>query len=119
MITQAVRGAVQIPGDNREDIRKGVAEVLKKLLEENRLTPEDLVSIQFTVTGDLVSLNPAAALRTGGYGEVPLFCAREPEYPDSLPRMIRVLLTFQVPEKIRAVPVYLDGAEKLRPDLFS
>ena len=119
MVAQAVRGAVQIPADSRDAIEAGVQKVIKGILEANRLKPGSLVSIQFTVTDDLVSMNPASALRTGGYRDIPLFCSREPEYPGALPRMIRALVTFNTRRRIRPVPVYLDGAEKLRPDLFA
>ena len=62
-------------------------------------------------------MNPAAALRTIGYGDIPLFCTQEPEIIDSMSRVIRVLITADSPDKLK--PVYLDGAKKLRIDLNS
>jgi chorismate mutase len=33
-----------------------------------------------------------------------------------MPRVIRALLTFESLERRRIIPIYLDGAEALRPD---
>jgi chorismate mutase len=35
-----------------------------------------------------------------------------------MPRVIRALLTYETESGGQPVPVYLDGAEGLRPDLF-
>jgi chorismate mutase len=98
-----------------------VSRILDALLSQNALSESRIVSIVFSQTHDLVGENPARALRRseGGarFAATPLFCTQEPEYPDSLPRIVRVLLTFEREEGGEATPVYLDGAELLRPDL--
>ena len=78
----------------------------------------DLISIVFSQTRDLNEANPASALREIGYSDVPLFCTQEPEYKGSMPGVIRVLVSFNCAEKRKVIPVYLDGAEALRTDIF-
>lgn len=111
----AVRGAV-CTEDNPQEIEKAIKMMFDALYEKNAIKDEDLVSIQFSLTSDIKSLNPATALRRVGYGSsVPLFCTQEAEITGMLPKVIRVLITgyFDVPP----IPVYMKGAEVLRPDL--
>jgi len=117
MFTRAVRGAVQIEEDSEKFIETGVEKLIKELVALNSLSEEHIISIQFSVTDDLQSKNPAAALRKFGYESVPLFCSQEARVLNSMPRVIRVLITYEQPVAIRPVPLYINGAEKLRPDL--
>ena len=111
----AVRGAV-CTEDSPEAIENAVKILFEKLYSQNNIQDDDLVSIQFTMTSDLKSLNPATALRKAGYGSsVPLFCSQEAEITGMLPKVIRVLITGYFDEK--PIPVYANGAEVLRPDL--
>jgi chorismate mutase len=114
---KAVRGAVKIDADTPEAIRSGVACLMYTLLEENRIRERNIVSLLFSQTGDLRSENPAAALRTRGFESVPLFCCREPDIEGMMPRVIRVLVTIRVSRFRSLKPVYVNGAERLRPDL--
>ena len=66
--------------------------LLGDLLERNGLDHDDLISIVFTATGDIVSMFPATAARAMGLGDVPLLCARELDVVGSTPRCLRVLL---------------------------
>ncbi len=116
-MVRAVRGAIQLEENSAEAVRRGVSEMVSGLLSQNFLGEEDLISIQFTQTADVTALNPAAALRHKGFGEVPLFCSQEPDYQGSLPLMIRVLITAQVEDRRSLKPLYLGGAKNLRPDL--
>ncbi len=116
---KAVRGAIRVDVDTKEEICRRVGELIWKLSEENSLYRKRIISIQFTQTKDLISANPATALRTiEGYANVPLFCAQEPEYEGSMERVIRILVPYE--ERASRVPraVYLNGAERLRGDLF-
>lgn len=116
----AIRGATGAE-NTAESIRKNVCQLCLSLFAENHLSPRDFVSIQFTVTGDLDALNPAAALRTGqdefDVSAIPLFCSQEPKVLGSPERMIRVMVTAYMDEAARTVPIYINGGEKLRPDL--
>lgn len=118
-MVKAVRGAIQMKENSAQAISSGVVKLLSTLMKENKLEEEQLVSVIFSQTSDLTALNPAGAGRQVGFSSTPLFCTQEPEYPNALPLMVRVLLTFNCEDKNQEiVPVYLDGAEKVRPDLF-
>lgn len=117
MFTRAVRGAVQIEEDSEKFIETGVEKLIKGLVDLNSLSEEQIISIQFSVTDDLQSKNPASALRKLGYESVPLFCSQEVRVINSMPRVIRVLITYEQQVVSRPVPLYINGAERLRPDL--
>src|ERR1700728_97819 len=89
---RALRGATTADVDRPEDIADRVQELLKELFDRNGVDHDDLISIVFTATGDLVSVFPAAAARTMGLGDVPLLCARELDIVGSTPRCLRVLV---------------------------
>lgn len=115
----AIRGATGAE-NNAESIRANVCEMCLSLFSKNHLLPKDIISIQFTITDDLDTMNPAAALRKGqsafDVSQIPLFCAQEPKIVGSPEKMIRVLLTVYMEEDANPVPVYINGGEKLRPD---
>lgn len=117
-MVMAVRGAIQVQSNQRESITDSVVKLIEKMVSENEIPEDEIISIVFSQTKDLNTMNPATALRETGFSRVPLFCCQEPDYPGSLARTVRVLLTFNAPEKRHVVPVYLDGAEMLRADLF-
>jgi chorismate mutase len=115
---RGVRGATTVDEDTTEAITERVVTLLSAILERNGLVEDDIISILFTATEDLVSTFPATAARSTGLGAVPLICARELAVVGSVPRCIRVLLhvTTELPrEKIHHV--YLEGAQGLRDDL--
>ena len=116
MKVRAVRGAIRVPENSAEAIRAAAARLTAELLARNGVEPRRIVSLVFSLTRDLTRANPAEAARSLGLAEAPLFCLQEAEVEGALPGMIRALLTFT--GGTRAVPVYLDGAEALRPDLF-
>ncbi len=116
-MTMSVRGAVQVREDARDAIWGASALLVGNLLEANRLKERDIVSIVFSVTADLRAANPAAGLRRQGFAETPLFCVQEADVEGGMPRVIRVLLTFNARGRRAPVPVYLGGAAALRPDL--
>jgi chorismate mutase len=112
----ALRGAVQCRND-ADDIRNQVALLYDELTARNSLADADIVSLIFSVTGDLDALNPAAALRqTGRAADIALFAVREAESRDALERTIRALVHCYLPEGAQPRHVYRNGAEVLRPD---
>lgn len=115
MAVRAVRGAIQIKSNNYRGIESGVVKLIKKIVGLNKIDITKIISIIFSQTSDLDALNPAAALRTIGFSDTPLFCTREPDIIGSLDRVIRVLITVET--DINLTPVYLEGAVKLRSDL--
>lgn len=116
-MTRAVRGAIQVEQDTREAIWDAASLLVSRLMEENRLPEDAIVSLVFSVTRDLRSANPAAGLRRQGFSQVPLFCLQEADVDGGMPRVIRALLTYTTRSRRQPVPVYLGGARALRPDL--
>ncbi len=119
MTTRGIRGAITVSEDSAEAILEATRELLLAILEANKgLQPRDITSIFFTATTDLVATHPALGARELGWVHVPLLCAQEIPVPDSLPRVIRVLIhwnTERPQDKIHHV--YLREAVVLRPDL--
>jgi chorismate mutase len=115
---RAVRGAIQVDSDSRQEILDGSAELVSTVLERNGLTADDIISIVFTATPDLTAEFPAYAARLLGLADVPLLCASEIAVPGALPRTLRLLAHVET-ERSRAQlrHVYLRGAAALRTDL--
>jgi len=93
--------------------------MLEAIVQGNAgLKTEDIASVFFTTTDDLVSVHPAKAARQMGWENVPMMCAREIPVPGSLPRCVRVLVEWNTEKAQTAIKhVYLREAVKLRPDL--
>ena len=115
----AFRGAICVE-NTAESITQNVCLMCRELFNQNKILSDDIVSLQFTVTKDITKLNPATALRRGDCGlninAVPLFCSQEAEIEGGMPLVVRALLTAYVAEGSERHNVYLNGAEKLRPD---
>ena len=116
-LISAVRGAICVPSDDPSLIETAACKLYAALLEANALTESDIACLLLTQTGDLKSRNPAAGLRKGGYcATTPLFCMQELEIEGMLERVIRIMIITNKSVGQRK-PLFLDGAEKLRPDL--
>ncbi|HEX2265751.1 MAG TPA: chorismate mutase [Solirubrobacterales bacterium] len=113
----AVRGAVQAEANEAAAILGATEELMRELIERNRLEPETMVSCLFTTTDDLDAEFPAVAARELGLTTVPLMCCREIPVPGSMPRVIRVMLHFYAPTGHEPAHVYVGEAQKLRTDL--
>jgi len=113
----AIRGAIDIPTDTPAEISTAVIDLVRQIMDRNRLTPEAIVSAQFTVTPDVKTAFPAKAAREAGWTAVPMLCTLEIDVPGALKRCIRVMLHANVPASQAADHVYLRGAVALRPDL--
>lgn len=113
--TLAVRGAVCCE-NTISSVSAEVPALYRALLLKNRIRERNIVSVMFSITPDITCLNPATALRNAHLASsVPLFAAAEPQIAGMLPRVIRILITWR--GKGRAIPVYMNGAEALRPDI--
>ena len=104
--------------NTQEQIKTAVVTAYIRFLELNKLQEKDIVSLQFSITSDITAANPATLLRSAGYASAAaLFCSTEPDIDGSPHGIIRFLFYYY--GKKKAIPVYLGGAEKLRPDLFN
>jgi len=115
---RAVRGAIQVDADERDQVLEATTELLTTVLERNGLTPGELISVVFTATPDLRSEFPAYAARQMGITDVPLLCAAEIDVPGAMPRVLRLLAHVETEATRHDIRhVYLRGAARLRTDL--
>ena len=117
---EALRGAITLDTDSREEVLVRTAQMLDELLQRNDLQPDDIISMLFTATADITSEFPAAAVRKAGISDVPMVCARELGIvgESNIPLCIRVMAHVYT-ERPRAAlrHAYLRGARQLRSDL--
>lgn len=115
----AIRGAVTVEQNNKDDIAKNTKELIKKIEKENNIEKDKVVSIIFSVTKDLNADYPAKAARDLGYIYSGLMCFNEMEVPGSLSKCIRVMILYNGETcQSNVKHIYLKGARVLRPDLF-
>jgi chorismate mutase len=117
MATRGVRGATTADANDAAEILERTLELLRILVDQNGILPEDVASAVFTVTDDLDAEFPALAVRAlPGWEAVPLLCAREIAVPGSLGRGIRALLHWNTEKAQGEVRhAFLRGARQLRP----
>jgi chorismate mutase len=118
MAVRAIRGAIQVAANERDDILEGTAELVTEVLRRNAVDPAQLISIVFTATPDLTAEFPAYAARLLGLTDVPLLCSTEIAVPGAMPRVLRLLAHVETDAGRADIRhVYLRGAAALRTDL--
>ena len=118
MTVRAIRGAIQVDADDRDAILEGTTELVTAVLTRNDLTPDDVISVLFTVTRDLTAEFPALAARKLGFHAVPLMCALEIPVAHALPRVVRLMAHVETDRARDQIEhVYLRGAVTLRQDI--
>jgi chorismate mutase len=118
MSVRAIRGAIQVDANERDEILKGASELVTEVLHRNDVDPADLISIVFTATPDLNAEFPAYAARLLGLTDVPLLCTTEIAVPGSMPRVLRLLAHVETSlTRAQIRHAYLRGASALRTDL--
>ena len=112
-----LRGATTCPDNSSDAIQKAVAELIDALVDGNNLTAERIVSVTFSVTGDLNACFPAAVARSRrGWDRVALLDCQQMAVAGDLERCIRVLALVWMPGGQMPIHPYLEGARMLRPD---
>ena len=115
---RAIRGAIQVDADEREAILEGTTELVSEVMSRNELTPDDVISVIFTVTPDLTAEFPALAARKIGFHAVPLMCATEIPVRGAMPRVVRLMAHVETDRPRSEIQhVYLRGAVALRLDI--
>ena len=118
MPVRAIRGATCLAADDKDEMSAAVAELLLLMLERNRLSEADVISVMLTSTPDLVCGFPATAARSIGFAEVPLICAQEIDVSGALARTVRVMMHVETDTERRDIDhVFTRGAQVLREDL--
>lgn len=119
MYVRGIRGANTVTRNDEREILDATSELLRQIIAENQIRPEDICSVFVTVTHDLDATFPARAIRQlEGWDLVPLMCALEIPVKGSLEKCIRLMVLVNTPKAQREMQhVYLNEAKKLRPDL--
>jgi chorismate mutase len=118
MTVRGVRGAITVERDENETILAATERLLRAIVKENAIDPEQIASALFTVTPDLTTAFPAAAARRMGWTLVPLLNFTEIDVAGGLARCVRVLIHLNTDlRQDQIVHVFLEGARTLRPDL--
>ncbi|MCX5750047.1 MAG: chorismate mutase [Candidatus Saganbacteria bacterium] len=120
MATRGIRGAITVAKNEKDAIVVATEMLLEKMVSVNKLKVDDIASVLFSVTHDLTKEFPAIAAREMGWLYTPLMCTNEIAIEGSLKKCIRVLMTVNSEKKQSEIKhVYLNEAQKLRPDLSS
>ena len=121
MPVRGVRGAITVVENSKGEVLDATRELLQVIIERNELDDfSEIVSAVFTTSPDLTAAFPAEAARELGMEAVPLLCASEINVPNSLSKVIRILLHVNTEKKQSdMVHVYLRGAQNLRKDITS
>jgi chorismate mutase len=121
MKVRGVRGATTADSNTRDAVIEATAELLREMLQANKIDSDDLAAVQFTTSPDLVAEFPAVAARERlGWKYVPLLNAVEIDRPGAQSMCIRILMFWNTDIAQSAVKhVYLKGAVNLRVDLAS
>ncbi len=105
-----IRGATSIEEDTAPHINERVLELWNEIIFKNDITR--IISVIFSVTSDIKSLNPATVLRkTLNLNTIPFMCLSESEFENSPAKIIRVLI---ICESSTQNFVYLHKASQLR-----
>ncbi|MDD4601318.1 Chorismate mutase AroH [bioreactor metagenome] len=115
---RGIRGATTVTSNSRTEILDCVSELLHAIKEANSFQTEDVGAIIFSSTPDLDAAFPAAAARSMGWTDIPLFGTQEIDNQDGLPRCIRVLILWNTDLSQNNIRhVYLGDAVVLRQDI--
>jgi chorismate mutase len=117
IVCRGIRGATTVEEDTPEAVLSATRELLNQMVEANGIYPNDVASVIFTTTPDLISEYPARVARQLGWQDVALLCTHEMAVPHGIKRCIRVLLHWNTDKPASEIQhVYIKGAVNLRPD---
>lgn len=112
---RGIRGATVADDNTRDAILNATDELLRAMVESNGVDIDDIAAAYFTTTDDLNAEFPAAAARKLGWMDVALLCAHEMRVPNTMRRVIRVMLIVNTDKPASEIAFqYLRGTEALR-----
>ncbi|MDJ0570824.1 MAG: chorismate mutase [Pleurocapsa sp. MO_192.B19] len=116
---RGLRGATTVSQNSASAIAEAVDELLTAIEDRNPFSPDEIVSVTFSLTPSLDAIFPAAtARRRPGWEYVPLLDLQQSPVIGSLNNCIRVLIHLNTPLPQKALNhIYLRQAAQLRPDL--
>lgn len=117
----AIRGATTVQNNCSEEILKETTILMQKIIKDNNLNIDDIISIIFTMTKDLDAVYPSVAVRDLlNIRDTPLLNFEEKYIQGSLEKCVRVMININSNEcKNKVKHVYLNEAKKLRPDIVN
>lgn len=105
-----IRGATSLKEDHPLELTQKVIELWNEIISKNKINR--IISVIFSLTPDIRSLNPATILREKlDLNNVPFMCLEEASFKDSPKKIIRVLV---ICESSTQYFVYLHDAKNLR-----
>ncbi len=119
MVNRGIRGATTVTKNEEAEILRETVILLREIVERNDVLAENISNVWITMTNDLDATFPARAIREiDGWEMVPLMCSSEIPVKGSLPQCIRLMVQINTDKSQREIRhVYLNEAQKLRPDL--
>lgn len=119
MVNRGIRGATTVTKNEEAEILRETVILLREIVERNDVIAENISNVWITMTNDLDATFPARAIREiEGWEMVPLMCSTEIPVKGSLPQCIRLMVQINTDKSQREIRhVYLNEAQKLRPDL--
>ncbi|WP_313639736.1 chorismate mutase [Paenibacillus sp.] len=119
MVNRGIRGATTVTKNEEAEILRETVILLREIVERNDVIAENISNVWITMTNDLDATFPARAIREiDGWEMVPLMCSSEIPVKGSLPQCIRLMVQINTDKSQREIRhVYLNEAQKLRPDL--
>ena len=119
MTVRGIRGATTVVQDDGEAVLVATEALVREMAKENKIAPEDIISVIISTTTDIKSAFPAKAVRSiEGWTYVPVMCTHEMDVPGAMPFCVRILMHVNssiVQKEIHHI--YKNEAIKLRPDL--
>lgn len=119
-MTRGFRGATTISQNSEQDIMNETRKLVLEMVEQNKIAPNDISHVFFSVTSDINAAFPAKVAREmPGWSHVPVMCMQEIDVPHGLEMCIRVMLVARTTlEQHDIIHIYFNDAIKLRPDLI-
>lgn len=114
---RGVRGATTAADLSAEALEDATIDMVNTLIAANGIEPDDIASVMFTTSPDLVSDFPARAARERipGWEHVPLINSHEMAVPHGQARCIRVLVLWNTDKAQAEIEhIYLREAHNLR-----
>ena len=115
MLTKGIRGAITVANNTENDIKNATLKLLNDMIQKNKIEPEMISHVIFTLTDDLNAAFPAKFARIDlNWTDVAMICFHELNVPNSLKMCLRILIVINCSETFVPEFVYLDGAKVLR-----
>ena len=113
----AIRGAI-CAKNTVDDIGQKSVELVRAIIDANKISPDKIEAVIFSVTDDLNACYPAKSVREQlNLNQTAFMCLKEMSVPASLPNCIRVCVLVAGLAQKKCKHCYLGEAAALRPDL--